>query len=313
MVNSQSLIELANHLKTSGYNFVTPSPTTHRTVQQRAFNANHVSARDVFGWNRPFKKTAINQPLWLYMQNADILSEHENLFKSKVRFSNLDHHIFLHSAYPTLEHEDVFFGPDSYRFASLIKKTIARFPAKRFNKIVDIAAGSGVGGIVAASCLQHQYQKLILADINPKALEYAKINAEVASVAHVKFCLSDLYSAIQAPVDLIISNPPYLVDALQRTYRHGGGIHGSQLSTRIVLEGLPLLASGGTMILYTASPIINGQDTFLASIQESLLSKNIAYSYEEIDPDVYGEELLNEAYKNVDRIAVVSLVLTKSN
>jgi methylase of polypeptide subunit release factors len=313
MVNSQSLIELADHLKTSGYNFVTPTPATHHTVLQRAFNAHHVSALDIFGWNRPFKKTAVNESLWIYLQNADILSEHENLFKSKVRFSSLDRHLFMHSAYPTLDSEDVFFGPDSYRFASLIKKTIARFPAKSYKKIVDIATGSGVGGIVAASCLQHKYQELIFADINPKALEYAKINAEVASVTHAKFFLSDLYSAIQAPVDLIIANPPYLIDVLQRAYRHGGGAHGSQLSTRIVLEGLPMLADGGVMILYTASPIIDGQDTFLASIRESLQGKNIAYTYEEIDPDVFGEELLKEAYKKVDRIAVVSLVLTKSN
>ena len=184
------------------------------------------------------------------------------------------------------------------------------------NAVQNAMVGSNtslVGGIVAASCLQHQYQELILTDINPKALEYAKINAEVASVAHVKFCISDLYSAIQAPVDLIIANPPYLVDSLQRAYRNGGGIHGSLLSTRIVLEGLPILADGGAMILYTASPIVDGKDTFLASIRDSLLSKSIAYTYEELDPDVFGEELLKEAYKNVDRIAVVSLVLTKSN
>jgi methylase of polypeptide subunit release factors len=313
MVNTQAVLRLAEYLKAESYQFVTITPASHERVMSRSTANAQVSARDIFGWNKPFKASLVDAQLLSLMHAADICTEDNGLLKSKVRFSSLDNQLFMHSAYPTLDPEAIFFGPDSYRFARLLKKTMADFPTRQYNRIVDIGTGSGVGGIVAASCLQHQYQELILTDINPKALEYAKINTEVASVTHVKFCISDLYSAIQAPVDLIISNPPYLVDSLQRAYRNGGGIHGSLLSTRIVLEGLPILADGGIMILYTASPIVDGQDTFLASIRESLLGKNIAYTYEELDPDVFGEELLKDAYKNVDRIAVVSLVLTKLN
>jgi methylase of polypeptide subunit release factors len=38
--------------------------------------------------------------------------------------------------------------------------------------------------------------------------------------------LSDVFGSIDANGDLIIANPPYLVDRLQRAYRHGGGTLG---------------------------------------------------------------------------------------
>lgn len=313
MVKTQALLNLAQYLKAESYQFVTTTPTSHERVMLRSAANAQITVRDIFGWNKPFKASSVNALLLSYIHAADICSSGNGLLKSNIRFSSLDNQLFMHSAYPTSDSDAVFFGPDTYRFVRLLKKTIAGFPTRHYSRIADIGTGSGVGGIVTASCLQHRYQELILTDVNPKALAYAKFNATLAATDHVSFCLSDLYSAIKAPLDLIVANPPYLVDSEVRAYRHGGGKFGSLLSTRIVLEGLPMLADGGAMILYTASPIVDGQDTFLGSIRELLLSKNITYAYEEIDPDVFGEELLKDAYKNVDRIAIVSLVLTKSN
>jgi hypothetical protein len=38
-----------------------------------------------------------------------------------------------------------------------------------------------------------------------------------------------------------------------------------------------------------------------------------AFSYEELDPDVFGEELHRSPYTGVDRIAAVGAVIRKSN
>jgi methylase of polypeptide subunit release factors len=312
MVNTQAVLRLAEYLKAESYQFVTTTPASHERVMLRNTANAQVSARDIFGWNKPFKASSVDAQLLSLIQAADICIEDSGLFKSKVRFSSLDNHLFMHSAYPTLDPDAIFFGPDSYRFARLLKKTIACFPTRHYNRIADIGTGSGVGGVVATSCLQHSYQELILADVNPKALAYAKINATLAATDHVSFCQSDLYSKIKAPLDLIIANPPYLADAEARVYRHGGGEFGSLLSTRIVLEGLPLLSDGGTMILYTGSTIVDGVDTFFASIQGALMDAQFSYNYEEIDPDAFGEELVKEAYSHADRIAIVSLVVVKS-
>jgi hypothetical protein len=40
-----------------------------------------------------------------------------------------------------------------------------------------------------------------------------------------------------------------------------------------------------------------------------LQARNCDYTYEEIDPDVFGEELDNAPYDRADRIAVVALTV----
>ncbi|MNR68782.1 hypothetical protein D3C85_1935590 [compost metagenome] len=37
-----------------------------------------------------------------------------------------------------------------------------------------------------------------------------------------------------------------------------------------------------------------------------------AWTYRELDPDVFGEELLTPGYQTVERIAVVALVVTRT-
>jgi hypothetical protein len=60
--------------------------------------------------------------------------------------------------------------------------------------------------------------------------------------------------------------------------------------------------------LYTGTPVVGGVDQFLASLSQTFAARTQAFLYEEIDPDVFGEELDNPHYENADRIAVVSLV-----
>ena len=50
----------------------------------------------------------------------------DGLMRSKVRFSSLGGSLYVHSAFPTSAAEAVFFGPDTYRFAALIARTLAR-------------------------------------------------------------------------------------------------------------------------------------------------------------------------------------------
>ena len=66
-----------------------------------------------------------------------------------VRFSTLDEQIFIHSAYPTDDADAVFFGPDTYRFAREVRRTIGALRRERL-RILDMGAGSGAGALYAA-------------------------------------------------------------------------------------------------------------------------------------------------------------------
>jgi hypothetical protein len=48
---------------------------------------------------------------------------------------------------------------------------------------------------------------------------------------------------------------------------------------------------------------------FFAAVRPRLESRNCKYTYEEIDPDVFGEELDSAPYDRADRIAVVALTV----
>ena len=121
---------------------------------------------------------------------------------------------------------------------------------------------------------------------------------------------SDLLRDVSGQFDLIIANPPYMLDSQQRTYRHGGGKHGAGLSLAIFDTAMERLAPGGTLLLYTGVAIFAGEDPFLNAIRLSLRDTGWDWDYQEIDPDVFGEELQKPEYAQAERIACVALRLT---
>ena len=165
--------------------------------------------------------------------------------------------------------------------------------------------------MAAALASESGKPRLVLADINPQALVHARANAALANLELVTFVQSDLYAQVEGEFDLIVANPPYLVDPSARTYRNGGGPLGGGLSERIVAEGLPRLAPGGRLVLYTGAAIVEGADPLFESLQGLLRERGWAFSYRELDPDVFGEELELPAYGRADRIAAVALVVQR--
>jgi release factor glutamine methyltransferase len=176
-------------------------------------------------------------------------------------------------------------------------------------RILDIGAGSGAGGLHAASLASRCEPVVTLADINLRALRFCKLNADLNGVPNVQVVESDLYSSIDGPFDLILANPPYLVDPLARLYRHGGGELGFELSLRIAEQGISRLTSGGRLVLYTGSAIVDSVDLFHEALSSRLAGCGVEFAYDEIDPDVFGEELDHPPYDRADRIAVVSVII----
>lgn len=305
----EPLVRLGNWLRQEGYAFVTVTPATHARVIARDPAREAKTLEDVFGWNLPFRPELLPAQALALLREADAVEENPGLLRSRIRFSTLDDMIFVHSGYPTSKGDAVFFGPDTYRFAALIERALQQLDHSDIKTIADIGCGSGAGGIVARRLLDEQAPQLILSDINPLALHHAAINATLAGLEPPTMRQGDLYAHVGAPLDLIVANPPYLVDSHGRAYRHGGGTLGAELSRRIVLEGLPRLAANGTLVLYTASAIVNGRDMFRETVIDALDHPDIAHEYREIDPDVFGDELENPAYAEVDRIAAVSLII----
>ncbi len=198
--------------------------------------------RDVFGWSRPFAASLLSPDELEQLSLAGVLEAQGALWRSNVRWSSLDDLLLLHSAWPTNSRDAVFFGPDSYRFAQLIHDHLSSTP-ERVQHAVDIGCGSGVGALLIARAVQHA--QVCAVDINPMALRHTAINAALAGVANVSVERSDLLDDIAGTFDLIVANPPYMLDAGQRAYRHGGGALGAELSLHIVEQARERLSPGG--------------------------------------------------------------------
>jgi SAM-dependent methyltransferase len=304
---SLSLLALGRTLRATGYQFVTVTPTTHHWVASRPTNAPDL--RDIFGWNASFWRASIDHQVFDLLVSAAALKAEDNKYRSTVRFASIGSLLFLHSGFPTTEQDAVFFGPDTYRFARLLRQSFAELKFDRPPRIVDIGSGSGAGGIFAAHQLSGSVE-LVLADINKNALRFSEVNAALNEIPATT-TYSDVLDGVEGAFDVIITNPPYLLDDNRRLYRHGGGELGIDLAIRIAEEGLSRLNPGGHLILYAGVPISGGTDPLLKALRPLLKLQASQYRYEEIDPDVFGEELARPEYAHADRIAAVGLTIVK--
>ena len=294
-----ALVELGHLLRAAAYQFVTVTPESHRRVNARAENATARTVRDALGWSRPFAPDLLPPAMRACLDRADMLVADGSLLRSKVRFSTLGTQLFVHSAYPTTDEHAVFFGPDTYRFCRYLARV-----APAATCVVDVGCGSGAGGLSLAD----RVDRIVLTDINRRALSFATINAHLAGLQdRVEVCHGDLYAGVRGAFDLVVANPPYLVDPSHRIYRDGGGALGIDLGLRMVREGLARVAPGGSVMLYTGAPIVDGEDV----VRTALTNLAGSLSYEELDPDVFGEELETPTYAGVERLAAIGACVRK--
>ena len=292
------LVLLLGELKSRDYQFTCVTPATHERVVARPLE-HAPSLRDIFGWNRSFSAEQLPQAILRLLIRANCLEESGNGLRSLVRVASIHDHLFLHSSFPTIAADAVFFGPDTYRFVKFVCEALAALPTQRW--IVDMGAGSGAAGIVARTRVSPAC--LTFVDINPAAMRLATANARFAGIEAETLISGD----VPAGCDLVIANPPYMMDASHRTYRDGGANLGGEIACRWTQHALEALTPGGSFLLYTGAAFVRGRAPVLEAIASLCASDGASLVVEEIDPDVFGEELDGSHYRNVERIAAMGL------
>lgn len=259
------------------------------------------SLRDIFGWNRAFDPGDVSEDLIALLRAADVLAAHGVKLRSKVRVASLGEELLLHGSFPTDQDDAVFFGPDTYRFARFVEQELPRLGDRQW--LVDMGSGSGAGAIAAVKL--RDFGRVTMVDRNAAALELATVNCEAASV-EAEALLSD---AIPLGADLIIANPPYMIDVAGRSYRDGGGLLGGQVAADWARQALERLKPGGAMLLYTGVAYVDGASPLIAELTRMCAAAGASLAVTEIDPDVFGEELDQPLYERVERIAAIGAVL----
>ncbi len=88
-------------------------------------------------------------------------------------------------------------------------------------------------------------------------------------------------------------------------------MHGGGASLQIARVALQRLAPGGRLILYTGAAIVGGSNPLYAALRTLAAEHGCAMRAREIDPDVFGEELDKPGYIDVERIAVMAVVISR--
>jgi release factor glutamine methyltransferase len=132
-------------------------------------------------------------------------------------------------------------------------------------RAVDVGTGSGC--LAVASTFRHPKAHFIAIDISKEALTVARKNADQHGVAdRIDFRLGDRLGPVagEGPFDAILSNPPYIptgqieqLDVGVRDYEPrtalDGGPSGLDMVKLLIEESVPLLKSGGHLILEIGS------------------------------------------------------------
>lgn len=121
-------------------------------------------------------------------------------------------------------------------------------PRRVVESALDLCTGSGVQALVASRYAGH----VTGVDLNPRALRFARFNAQLNGIDNVDFALGDLYQAVEGKTfDCILANPPFVPSPERALGFRDGGARGEDLLARIVSGAPDHLSAAGALHIVT--------------------------------------------------------------
>ena len=133
----------------------------------------------------------------------------------------------------------------------------SRHEGQEPSTVVDV--GTGSGAVALALAAHADDARVIGVDISPSALAVAMRNRDRLPESGVEFVQGDMLTAIAGPVDVVVSNPPYIPSGTlaslavevrrEPTIALDGGVDGLDQFRRLATQAGERLAPGGTLIV----------------------------------------------------------------
>jgi SAM-dependent methyltransferase len=115
-------------------------------------------------------------------------------------------------------------------------------PRRDVDSVLDLGAGSGVQALCAAG----HARRVVAVDVNPRALEYAELNAALNGITNVECREGDILDFPDGPeFDLVLCNPPYVISPDTSFILRDGGLAGDSFCERLVRRVPGYLKEGG--------------------------------------------------------------------
>ncbi len=173
----------------------------------------------------------------------------------------------------------------------VVERCLALLTGLEEPRVVDVGVGSGAIALAIAD--EHPGARVVALDSSEPALALAEENRLRAGVdGRVRLVHGDLLSGIQGPVDLVVSNPPYVPEdeweSLQpeiRLYEPRAALVGEGVAAAIARDARAVLGAGGWLVLEAG----DGQSEQLAEALEQLGYEDVAVTH-----DLAGRERVVE-------------------
>jgi release factor glutamine methyltransferase len=173
----------------------------------------------------------------------------------------------------------------------VVERALAAIRGVEAPRVVDV--GTGSGAIALAIADEHPGARVLGIDLSADALAVAEANrARNALTGRVTLARTDLLHGLAGPVDLVVSNPPYVrpeelgfVDPEVRDWEPRLALVGVGVAERLAADAAQVLRSGGALVLECGA----GQAPGLAAELGRLGYDGVA-----VTPDLAGIERIVE-------------------
>lgn len=109
-------------------------------------------------------------------------------------------------------------------------------------RMLDLGTGCGYHALLASA----HAATVIGTDINPRAIEMARLNAALNGVSSAEWRLGSFFEPVATETfDLIVSNPPFVISPENAHVYRSAGMSGDGVTERVVRDAAARLAPGG--------------------------------------------------------------------
>jgi SAM-dependent methyltransferase len=193
----------------------------------------------------------------------------------------------------------VYIGGDSLDFAERLRLALN---GQRFKRALDLCCGTGIQALTIAQFAD----QVEGTDINPRAIDYANLNAALHGLSErVHFSVGNLSEKLEGPYDLVVANPPfvYLPPEEQNINRDGyGGELGLEIVERIMTDLDRLLGPSGEAMLISDSPFIAGESSLRRLTQRVTSRKRLGARLTAVQYSVHRERAAFQRTKGISHV-----------
>ena len=138
--------------------------------------------------------------LGLIREEGSRVSSAVDIFCSGGMFFATDHRYMLKKGDRLEEDPVMYIGMDSHGL-------VQTAPREACDSLLDLCCGSGVQGLVGS----RYATRVVGVDLNPRAIRFARFNAQLNGVENWEARLGSLYSVVEGETfDVILGNPPFV-------------------------------------------------------------------------------------------------------